>query len=146
MPDGSVSKVPAIDAHWARTPLALPPFLPSDSTTGAVDQALDWVELRAAMSEGLDALLRAPFAHFWSRVLHDEGVVRFVDSMLRFAPRHFELEDDATADEPAAEDEELRRKCLLLLVRLGSARESASEFIAEEHWGQLVYDRRAQRE
>ena len=144
LPDGTVRTVGLVDAHWADPPLDLPAFLPADGAADApVDAALEWAEVRSAMTDGVDLLLSLPLGQFWSRVLYDEGVLRFVDSMLRFAPRERRLKAaDAGADGADADaDDALLRRCLLLLRRLSTCHESESEYLDDEFWRESVYER-----
>ena len=111
---------------------------------GSVEQALEWAEVRAAANEALKTVLSAPFHVFWSYVLHDATLMPFVDSFLRFAPRRLRLsgddgdgdgddgdddgddgDDDAAATD--ADEAELRRRVLLVLLRVATPRPSADE-------------------
>ncbi len=144
LPDGTVRTVGLVDAHWADPPLDLPAFLPADGAADApVDAALEWADVRSAMTDGVDHLLSLPLGHFWSRVLYDESVLRFVDSMLRFAPRERRAKGaDVHADDADADaDDALLRRCLLLLRRLSTCHESESEYLDDAFWRESVYER-----
>ena len=160
-PPQQISK---FEPKWAQPPLTLPPYLPEDAAAsrggGSVEQALEWAEVRAAANEALKTVLSAPFHVFWSYVLHDATLMPFVDSFLRFAPRRLRLsgddgdgasdgasdgdgdgddgDDDAAATD--ADEAELRRRVLLVLLRVATPRPSADECFAAQRWAALVYD------
>jgi len=88
LPDGTVRQVGALDPHWASPPLSLPEYLPVALNSV---EGLAWSSASAPIRARLEDLLRAPFHVFWSYAIFDPSLSTFLDSFLRFAPRHFEV-------------------------------------------------------
>jgi len=144
LPDGTVSRVSALDSHWATPPLNLPTYLPVDQSDPF--EGLAWSAAAPSITRQLDDLLAMPFNVFWSYVLFDASVVPFIDSLLRFAPREFNVHVDGHASSAVLQlfDEALVSRCLLILMRIAepsSQRKTTADFLAVEHWRTLVYDR-----
>ena len=80
----------------AKPPLTLPLYVPADDDDG-IAARLDLREVCAASSAELGTLLATPPNVFWSYVLHCAPIMAFVDSYLRFAPRHLGLSSSEAA-------------------------------------------------
>jgi hypothetical protein len=110
--------------------LCLPPHVPLSATSTAAD-LLNAEDAAACATEGLDALLSLSEQQFLDATSStDVGLGTFLNTFLRFAPRRFELKQNAaatvdTADVPIG----LRRRVLLVLLRLSTPplREADSE-------------------
>lgn len=136
--DGKVKRIPAIDAHWSKPALGLPPFLPPDDGM----QAMQWSAGAPVVEASLRRLLGAPMHVFWSYMVHDASVISFIDAFLRFTSRELALCADDCDDVSASSDADRRlHECVLLvLVRLTTPRESEFEFLEVKQWRALVYD------
>ena len=71
-------------------------------------------------------------------MLHCAPVMAFVDSFLRFAPRHLGLAS-SEATELEAEEAELRHNVLRVLLRLAQPAESAA-VLSDAQWAETVYE------
>jgi hypothetical protein len=136
--DGKVKRIPAIDAHWAKPVLDLPPFLPPDDGM----QAMQWSAAATVVEASLRKVLRSPMHVFWSYMVHDASVISFIDTFLRFARRELALcaDDGDYVAAPSDADRRLHECVLLTLVRLTTPRESEAEFLEVQQWRALVYD------
>jgi hypothetical protein len=121
----------------AKPPLTLPLYVPADDDDG-IAARLDLREVCAASSAELGTLLATPPNVFWSYVLHCAPIMAFVDSYLRFAPRHLGLSSSEAA-ELESEEAELRHNVLLVLLRLAQPAESAA-VLSDAQWAETVYE------
>ena len=126
-----------IHRDLAKPPLTLPLYVPADDDDG-IAARLDLREVCAASSAELGTLLATPPNVFWSYVLHCAPVMAFVDSFLRFAPRHLGLAS-SEATELEAEEAELRHNVLRVLLRLAQPAESAA-VLSDAQWAETVYE------
>mmetsp|Transcript_10657 Transcript_10657/g.20615 ORF Transcript_10657/g.20615 Transcript_10657/m.20615 type:complete len:893 (-) Transcript_10657:365-3043(-) len=150
---GTVASIPAIDSHWARPPLDIPVYLPSQGRS--VVELTAWHAALPELQAQLDNLLVMPLHIFWSYVLYDATLLPFIDSVLRFAPRYFDLVSDA--EEPPSDGSSVASvhskdsasdsssKCLAaatfrVLLRIATPMQSKQEFLDADHWRELVYD------
>ena len=131
----SDSSTMSIHRDLAKPPLTLPLYVPADGDDDLA-ASLDLREVCAASSAELEPLLAKPPNVFWSYVLHCPAVMAFVDSYLRFAPRHLGLTDAAELE---AEEAELKQRVLLVLLRLAQPAESA-ELLSDAQWAETVYN------
>ncbi|CAE7516311.1 ASCC2 [Symbiodinium natans] len=95
------------------------------------------------LNEKLEKLLRSKFHVFWSQVIFDQSVSRFVDSYLRFCLRAHDLEgleDSGASAEEQAVTKEVSRRMLQLLVRLSRPQESPSDYLSQDKFAQVILE------
>ena len=146
---------PAISA--ALLPYLPPPFglaSPGSGGKGKEESGGEAEKRRTAVLTvqlaGVEALLKAPHAVFWSHVLHDQAYKVLVDTYLRFAPRGWdtlfgypqrEEEKNPTKDSLDELESTLFRKMGALALRSVSREEDAGEvFFSAGVFGELLYD------
>nr|CAB3223416.1 activating signal cointegrator 1 complex subunit 2-like [Phallusia mammillata] len=74
---------------------------------------------------------------FWCQVVNDESVHALLNSYLRKAPRYKQCDLPANIKR---KHDLVHRLVFLVFQRMSTTRESKSEFISKEYFGQLIYD------
>lgn len=126
------------DPSWVRG-LA---FLPYTSVGDGKD--VEWAGRRAMLEMMLaDArkLLQLPHHQFWSQVVFDESLQRFLDSYVFFAPRQYDKSPYLTAPpEVAAQEEDLQSAVFRILFRMSMVKESERDFMEPRTFGAVLYE------
>jgi hypothetical protein len=99
------SQVPDLDGHWAKGYPAFLLYLPQDNahnSDGSFIPNSRADELFDIWNTDLEELLRSKYNVFWSRMIFDESISRFLDSFLRFFLRPIMWEDSYPQLNPVA--------------------------------------------
>lgn len=124
-----VIQVAEVDARWLERDRVFLPCLPGDEGNGS--EQLRTLEFLQAMDEDLSALLRMPYARFWSHVAFEPQLRPCLDAFLRHAPRgavdYRRVDPDVDACRLA-----VTRGVLLVYLRLSQVRESEEAFLTPE--------------
>jgi hypothetical protein len=88
-----------------------------DATSLMYDRA----DILGYVCEDLGALLRLDFVRFWSQVLHDDSLFKFLDTYLWYA-RHEGRAGSGAGGDLADVHAKIRRRVFLTIVRMGTYR------------------------
>lgn len=115
------------------------PFLPQNNQL--TNLSVNNEEVLQQMNLDVSNLLKLPFNIFWSHVIFEPSILKYIDSFLRFKSRPFDDKIDLSDDSHVAKlYRNLCRRTFSLLVRLSSNSEG-SLFISENYWGNLILEK-----
>ncbi|KAH3759514.1 activating signal cointegrator 1 complex subunit 2 [Pelomyxa schiedti] len=139
---GELDRVPDVHKKWVdRSNGGFLPYLFEDSalvplSTGTSQESANET-LQHVMIDA-SGLLHMSYKQFWSTVVYDDSLVAFIDSFLR----HFRRPWDSHTARETKLNTTINREILSLmfrvLLRLGTNKESPTNFMGKEYYAQLV--------
>lgn len=115
-----------------------PPLNDNEKTLNAEEE--EWLDLMSFYEEDLCWLLKLPHNRFWSQVIYDEDVHKFLESYLAHAYRDFDLPFLHLKEEISQALKPIHKRVFLVYLRMSTYKESKHEHIQPEEFGRLIYD------
>lgn len=143
MRDGVMKEVPALHQDWREERQYLyykpPPTLePNGSFPIGAKEA--WLERMDFLNMDLTWLLELKQFRFWSQIIYSEQTLDVISSFLQDSPPYYVLEEFPQDEEMWNTFQKTHYLVFLLLNRLATYKESETEFISPEYFGNLIYD------
>lgn len=140
--NGLNKDAPALHKMWAVrrswSPYNPPPSGSSLDVLGAKDT---WLLQARKVESDLSWLLHLPCHKFWSQLLHDSSLHKYLESVLQSFPRQHDVSVERKDEELVAKNFRILHKLFLVFVRLCTYKESATDFMTPEYFGNLIYDK-----
>jgi len=140
--NGTNKEAPALHKMWAVrrswSPYSPPPSGPSLDVLGAEDT---WLLQARKVESDLSWLLHLPCHKFWSQLVHDESLHKYLESVLQAFPRQHDVSVERKEEELVGKNVRILHKLFLVFVRLCTYKESATDFMSPEYFGNLIYDK-----
>ncbi|RDD41743.1 Activating signal cointegrator 1 complex subunit 2 [Trichoplax sp. H2] len=99
----------------------------------------EWIETMELLEQDLQQLLHLSHPQFWTQVLHDSSIRRFLDSYLSRAPRCLE-EWKRLPSQILDIHRRVHRLVFIVLLRLSTHKESKNHYFSPHEFGQIIYD------
>jgi len=136
--NGLNKEVAAISEVWKQDRIWCPYLPPPDPAelriTGAEDAWLQRGELVAA---DLVWLLRLSAHKFWSQIQFDSNLQKNLEGLLQHYPREYDAGPSSELIDKL--NNSILHKLFLVLLRLCTYKESATDFFSPEYYGDLIY-------
>ena len=114
-----LDKVPDLSPHWVDRSMQFLPYLPHNNESSANFSEKD--EVVDVINVDISHLLKKKYNHFWSQILFDTSVQKFIDTYLRYKTRPFEPTFQKNS---SPTHEALYKRVFRLLLRISTNRES----------------------
>jgi len=137
-PNGMKRNVGAINEAWCESRSwsnYQPPPSNQELQQGAKDY---WISRAEAVEADLVWLLQQPCNKFWSQVLYDNLLQKFLEDCLQHYTRDYDRQSDAGA--VLQVNENILHKLFLVYLRVCTYKESASDYFSPTYYANLIYD------
>ncbi|XP_001354643.3 activating signal cointegrator 1 complex subunit 2 [Drosophila pseudoobscura] len=147
--DGVKRHVPALDEHWVRREKPFGSYICLMSSYGKLKTAAaleEWTFTANNCRQDLEFLLGLSQHEFWSYMVYEESAMAAIVTFLQRANPYYrqpDVSDNSAQDKEIAQANQLYAQLLRLVVRLVmrlcTAKESASEWITPQQHSSLLY-------
>ncbi|XP_034671177.1 activating signal cointegrator 1 complex subunit 2 [Drosophila subobscura] len=147
--DGVKRHVPALDEHWVRREKPFGSYICLMSSYGKLKTAAaleEWTFTANNCRQDMEFLLSLSQHEFWSYMVYEESAMAAIVTFLQRANPYYrqaDVSDNSAQDKEIAQANKLYGQLLRLVVRLVlrlcTAKESASEWITPQQHSSLLY-------
>ncbi|XP_068159978.1 activating signal cointegrator 1 complex subunit 2 [Drosophila tropicalis] len=141
--DGVRSHIPALDEHWVRREKPFSSYLCQMASYGRLKSGAaleEWTHRANNCKQDFEFLLSLNQHEFWSYMVYEESAMAALVTFLQRANPFYRLE--STNDDSSQTNtlyEELLNLVMRIILRLCTARESATEWMTQQQHSDLLY-------